>query len=73
MPTDQQRVSLCHHDQSGRWGVLHGKVFIRRRGVIPRDKHGAPIAFGPESVTRGDVILDFDLNPLRRPRRMLYR
>lgn len=56
---------IPHHDWSTRYGYLFGKVFIMRHGKVPRDKNGAPIAFGPESATRGDVILDLNLQPLR--------
>ena len=63
--TTNPRPIHSHHCLNDRHGVMYGKVFIMRRGQIPRNKHGQPIAFGPESVTRGDIILDLDLQPLR--------
>ena len=54
-----------YHDPETRHGVTFGRVYLLRRGQIPKDKNGAPIAFGPESVTRGDIILDLHLEPLR--------
>lgn len=54
-----------YHCLSDRHGVTYGKVYIMRRGQIPRNNQGQPIAFGPESVTRGDIILDLNLQPLR--------
>ena len=57
------------HDQSGREGVNYGKIYLARRGAVRADKQGRPIPFGPESWTRGDVILGPDLQPLRTPKK----